>query len=121
MAEGGRTASANAAGLSGGTGFAGLVLLMPDTTLRSVLLILSPAITIVITSFWGVLVQEVNERVAEWRLRRLCKQINAVCQRVLTDPHSPEDAKRAAAEKLAEIATLEVQLATKRARALVSS
>lgn len=121
MADGARSASANAAGLSGGTGFAGLVLLMPDGTLRSVLLILSPAITIMITSFWGWLAQEVNERVAEWRLRRLCRKIHVVCQRVLADPHSPEDAKRAATEKLAEIATLEVRLATERARALVSS
>ena len=65
--------SSTAAGLSGGTGFAGLVLLMPDGVLRSALLILSPSITIVITSFWQVAIDELSTWLADWKLHRQTK------------------------------------------------
>jgi hypothetical protein len=40
------TTGSTAAGLSGGTGFAGIVMLLPDSVWKSILLIIAPAITV---------------------------------------------------------------------------
>src|SRR5229473_891342 len=77
-----RAQDATAAGLSGGTGFAGIVLLLPDSMWKSVLLIFAPTITVIIGSSWHILTDEISFRVAEWRIqsqiRRDTKRYNAL-------------------------------------------
>src|SRR3989441_12345787 len=63
------SSGSKAAGLSGGTGFAGIVLLLPDSVWKSILLIIAPAITVAISSSWHVVTDEIDARVADWRIR----------------------------------------------------
>jgi len=116
-----RNASANAAGVSGGTGFAGLVLLMPVSFLRDVLLILAPAITIIITSCWDILAQETSQQVADWRLRRQRKRAEAVLQRFIDNPDTPQAIKDQAKAHLQSIAAVEMEIASRGVRTLIGS
>jgi len=108
-----------AAGVSGGTGFAGIVLLLPDGLAKSVLLILAPTITVVITSFWHIVTDEVGSTIIDWRIRRQRKRAEKLFRDLRNDP-SVSDATRADAQKTLEALTaLEVQLAKKRVEAII--
>ena len=89
----------SAAGLSGGTGFAGLVLLLPDGTLKSILLILSPTITIVVSSFWHVVTEEIESKVADWRIRSQKKRAAELYERLLKEGSADEELKEKAKKK----------------------
>src|SRR5262245_42859927 len=66
---------ARAAGFSGGTGFAGLVLLLPQGLMKSALLAMAPAFTVAIGATWHVLTNEIDNRVADWRLAQQRRRV----------------------------------------------
>jgi hypothetical protein len=112
---------ARAAGLSGGTGFAGIVLLMPKGTIQSMLLILAPAITLVISSSWHLLANEINTRVADWRIRNQRKRVEALLKALNNNPSSSDELKRQAQSDLDALVLLEVEISKKRVQAIVAS
>src|SRR5262245_58134693 len=57
-----------AAGVATGTGFTGVVLLLPDGVAKSLLLIIAPTITIIITKSWWLVTSLVEEKIRDWRL-----------------------------------------------------
>jgi hypothetical protein len=105
-----------AAGLSGGTGFAGLVLLLPDGIWKSILLILAPTITVTISSSWHVVTDEINAAVADWRIKNEIKR----AERVLKTVNDPE--LKSQAQKMIDALTLlRVEITKKRVSVLVDS
>jgi len=107
--------SSAAAGLSGGTGFAGLVSLLPNSPMKSVLLILSPSITILISLFWKVAIDELSAWLAYWKLRREVRGAEALCRRLEADPNASAELKEQAHATLRSVMLTEVLLRKQRA------
>jgi hypothetical protein len=116
-----RASGAKTAGLSGGTGFTGLVLLIPDNggfhILRSILFVLAPTITLFISSFWDVLVREIDIRVVDWRIRSEKKRAE-IRYRSLDPAVSPEVRERAKKD-LEALTLLEFEISKRRVETIV--
>jgi hypothetical protein len=110
---------ARAAGLSGGTGFAGIVVLMPEGVWRSALLVLAPTITIVVSSSWHFLTNEVEVRVADWRIKKQKRRSQEIFDTLgpTTSPEVREKARR----DFEALSLLELEISRKRVAAIVSS
>jgi hypothetical protein len=115
------TATGAAAGLSGGTGFAGLVLLLPDGIAKSVLVILAPAITVAISGSWRFVVEEINKRVADWRIGSERKRVEALLESLNKNPGASEQLKLQAKNDLDALMLLQVEISKKRVQAIVAS
>jgi len=113
---------ARAAGLSGGTGFAGLVLLMPDGVWKSILLVLAPTITLIISSSWHFFTNEVSIRVADWRIHSETRRVQALVIKLQNQmpPASPALVQQAQ-QDLNALVLLEVEISKKRVQAIVTS
>lgn len=109
-----------AVGVSGGTGFAGLVMLMPDSSARSVLLILAPAITALISSLWVPFTQEVDMRVADWRIASQRKQAQRRYDALISDGIIDQSVIAKAKLTLDALTLLEIEIAHRRAEAIIS-
>src|ERR1700752_671794 len=121
MAANPKSADSTAAGLSGGTGFAGIVLLLPEGVIKSILLILAPALTIAVSSSWHVIVDEIDSRVADWRIRTQRKRAEKLCSTLDNDPSTSAEIKLQAIKNLEALVLLEVQISKKRVDAMVST
>jgi len=107
--------SSAAAGLSGGTGFAGLVSLLPTSSTKSALLILSPAITTLISLFWQIAIDELGAWLAYWKLQREVRGAEALCRRLETNPNASAELKEQAQATLRSVMQTEVLLRKQRA------
>jgi len=116
-----RVTASSAVGVSGGTGFAGIVLLLQDGVVKSILLILSPVITVMISSFWNLATQEIEERVADWRIRSQRKKAEALYERLFSDPSVDPVARDKAKQTLDTLTLLEVAITRRRVEAIMSS
>lgn len=114
------TIGGKAAGLSAGTGFTGVVLLLPDGLLKSILLIAAPTITIVISGSWALLTMIVQEKIADWRLRSQKQRAAALVRSLASDPTASAQVKGDAQKILEALTLLEVEIAKKRAAAIVT-
>lgn len=111
--------SSAAAGLSGGTGFAGFVSLLPDNTIKSVLLILAPSITIIIGLFWKVATDELGAWLADWKLRREVRGAEALCRKLETNPNASTELREQAKATLRAVMQTEVLLRKQRANSIL--
>jgi hypothetical protein len=111
----------SAAGLSGGTGFAGIALLMPEGFVKSVLLILAPTITVGISSSWHIFTQEVEARVADWRIRNQRRKAEELYRRLLHDSGTTDEIRDKAKKSLEALTLLEVEITKRRVEAIVAS
>jgi hypothetical protein len=111
--------SSAAAGLSGGTGFAGLVSLLPDNTIKSVLLILAPSITVIIGLFWKVATDELGAWLADWKLRREARGAEALCRRLEANPNASAELKAQAEATLKAVMQTEVLFRKQRADSIL--
>jgi hypothetical protein len=107
------------AGLSGGTGFAGVALLLPDGVVRSILLILAPAITVAISSSWAFFAEEMDMQAADWRIRRQRKRIEGLLDSLKTNPSVSAQLREQAQKDFDALVALQVQISTKRVQAIV--
>jgi len=108
-----------AAGLSGGTGFVGLASLLPDSTIKSVLLLLSPSITIIISLFWKVATDELAAWLANWKLRRETHSAEALCLRLENNPNASVELKEQARATLVAVMQTEVLFRKQRADSIL--
>ncbi|MER8650289.1 hypothetical protein [Mesorhizobium sp. M0586] len=115
-----KVGASSAAGLSAGTGFSGLVLLFPDGLFKSFLLILSPAITIAISSSWHVVTEEVGARVADWRIRSQRKKAGKMLHALMADPSTSPDLLSRAKQNLEALTLVEVEITKRRVDAIAS-
>ncbi len=100
--------NAPGAGGLGGTAFASLVLLMPPGKIQSVLLILAPSITILISMFWKAVTDEIGEILAEWKMRFETLRVERMCIRIENNPHASEELRAQARSTLAAVMMAEV-------------
>jgi hypothetical protein len=107
-------------GLSAGTGFASLVSLLSDGGLKSLLLIVAPAVTIIISRLWHLIIVTIEQRIADVRLREQIEQAARVIQELKANPNASNKAKADAQKILDAMTLLKVQVAQKRARAIVA-
>jgi|SRR5215813_3719231 len=114
-----RSIESQAAGLSGGTGFAGIVLLMPDSVWKSVLLIIAPAMTVVISATWLFLTDELGTVVADWRIKNQRRRAERLWHDVNNDPNATPELKAQARENLEALTLLEVEIGKRRVSAIV--
>jgi hypothetical protein len=112
---------ARAAGVYGGTGFAGIVLLLPDGLMKSILLVLSPTITLIISSSWHLLIHEIDSRVADWRIRSQKQRVQKLLKALKEVPDVNAELVRQAQEDLDALMLLEVEISRKRVQAIVTS
>jgi hypothetical protein len=110
-----------AAGLSGGTGFAGIVLLLPDGVWKSILLILAPAITVAISNSWHLVTDEIEARVADWRIRTQRRRAQKLLDDLNKNPNADASLKAQAQKTVNALTILEVEISEKRAQAIVAS
>lgn len=106
--------SAKAVAVSGGTGFAGAVLLLPDGVLKEPLLLLSPAITVVITLIWDAAVEEINARVADWRIQSQKRQAEEFLRSVMADEAASLEVKTEARKVVDALALVQVRIRKRR-------
>ena len=111
----------NAAGLSAGTGFSGVVLLLPNSPTKSLLLIASPAITIAISSLWHVVTQETDAWVADWRIRSQKKKAVKIYEKLKSDGAANPQLVEKAKQNLEALTLIEVELTKRRVDAIVAS
>jgi hypothetical protein len=114
-----QSSTSTAVGVSGGTGFAGMVLLLPAGTWKSILLILSPTITIAFSALWRIISQEVDARVADWRIKEQKSRADTLYKQLKNDPNASPDAILRAKQTLDALTILQVELAKRRADAIV--
>jgi hypothetical protein len=110
-----------AAGLSGGTGFAGIVMLLPDNVWKSILLIIAPAITVAISSSWHVVTDEIDARVADWRIRMQRRRAQRLLDDLNKKPGANEALKQQVQDNVDALTMLEVEISKKRVQAIVAS
>lgn len=106
-------------GLSGGTGFAGVVSLMPEGIVKSVLIILAPAITVIISSSWHVVSQVINARVADWLIRSEKEKLSQLYNDLPKDADSKT--RDELKERLNKLTLVEAGIVEGRVKAMVSS
>jgi hypothetical protein len=94
---------------------------MPEGVIRSILLIIAPAVTVIISSSWGFVTEEIEQRVADWRLRSQKKKVANVYSGLMNDPSATPEAREGARLALEALTKLELEIATQRARAVVAS
>ena len=111
----------NAAGLSAGTSFSGVVLLLPDGLTKSLLLILSPAITIAISNLWHVVTQETDAWVADWRIRSQKRKAANLYQNLISDRSANPQLVEKAKQNLDALTLIEVEITKRRVEAIVAS
>jgi hypothetical protein len=111
---------ANAAGLSGGTGFAGIAVLLPDGIWKSILLLIAPTITVVISSSWDLLSNEANTRVADWKIRTQKRRAQALLEVLKKDPNATDEIKQKAQDDVNALSLLELEISRKRVQAIVT-
>jgi hypothetical protein len=111
--------SSAAAGLSGGTGFAGLVSLLPPGVIKSILFILAPSITIVISLFWKVVTDELGAWLAYWKLRRVTRGAEALLRRLESNPNASADLKEQAQATLRAVMQTEIVIRKQRADSIL--
>jgi hypothetical protein len=116
-----RVTTSSAVGVSGGTGFAGIVLLMQDGVVKSILLILSPAITVIINRLWHVFTEVIDERVADWRIWSQRRKAEKLYERLKSDASVDPSVRDKAKATLDALKLLEVEIAKRRVEAIVSS
>jgi hypothetical protein len=114
-----RPAGGTAAGLSGGTGFAGLVSLFPDNIEKSALLILAPSISIVISVFWKTAIYELRAWVDDWKLRRELRAAQAFYRRLENYPNASPELKEQAEATLRSIMETEMLIRKQRAERIL--
>jgi hypothetical protein len=109
-----------AAGLSVGTGFAGMIMvIMPDSKYRSILLLLAPAITILIGKFWDAFTQVVDARIADWRINQQIRSARANYEQLKYAGAEP-DVLEKAKKTVEALALLQVEIARKRVEAIAT-
>ena len=116
-----RNRTSSAAGLSAGTGFSGVVLLLPDGPVKSILLIIAPTITVVISSSWYVFTQEIEARVADWRIRSQKNKAAILYERLKKDEGSDPALTEQARQNLNALTIIEVEITKRLVDAIVSS
>ena len=110
-----------AAGLSGGTGFAGIVLLLPEGTLKSIFLILAPTITIVFSSFWHIVTQEVDAKVADWRIGSQKKKAMELLDNLKKEKDIDQGLVDNVKKAVDDLTMVEVEITKRRVNAIVSA
>jgi hypothetical protein len=108
-----------AVGVSGGTGFTGLVLLLPESVLRQVLLILAPAMTVFVSSLWDFIADEISSRLYLWKIRSQRRQFEKLSSAIEGNPSADEDLKQRIRDGLRKLTIAEADLSTKRVQAIV--
>ena len=110
---------ASIAGVSAGTTFVGIFSQLGDGRLKSILLLLAPTITIVVSFFWNSLWSEIQQFVADRRIRSQRKKQEKLVER-LNKEGANSDVKEGAQSALNALLLLEAQLAQKRVEAIIA-
>ncbi len=98
-----------------------MVLLLPDGPVKSILLIIAPTITVVISSSWYVFTQEIEARVADWRIRSQKNKAAILYERLKKDEGSDPALTEQARQNLNALTIIEVEITKRRVDAIVSS
>jgi hypothetical protein len=110
-----------AVGVSTGTGLSGLVLLMPDGTLKSILLILCPTVTVVASGLWRVVNLELEAAVADWRIRSQKRKAIELLKRLNADAQPNQEMIQIAQDNVTALTRIEVEITRKRVEAIIEA
>jgi hypothetical protein len=110
---------ASVAGVGAGMTFVGIFSHLEDGNLKSILLLLAPAITMVVSFFWNSLWSEIQQFVADKRIRSQRKKQEKLVER-LNKEGASSDVKEGAQSALNALLLLEAQLAQKRVEAIIA-
>jgi hypothetical protein len=120
VATGSAASGAAGVGLATGTGFTGVVLLLfPDGIWKSLLLIVAPTVTVIISATWSVTTSFVEAKITNWRLDQEKKSALARLEEEKAKPNPNPKAIADAQEVVDAISRLETELAKKRVTAIV--
>lgn len=81
-----------------------------DGALKSILLLLAPTITVVVTFFWNSFWEEAKQIVEDRRIKKQIVKQEALVRRLEDDGHVPDKVKAEARDALNTLRTLEAQL-----------
>jgi hypothetical protein len=112
---------AKAAGIYGGTGFAGLLVLLPEGYLKSILFVFVPTLTLIVSSSWHLLASEIATRVADWKIRKERKRVEMLVNNLNVDPTASPDLKAKAQKNLDALVLLQVEISARRVKAIIDT
>lgn len=107
-------------GVSAGTGLSGLMMLLPDGTMKAILLLSCPALTVIIGALWKIFSDETDSFIGGLRLRVHKKQAQKLYNRLVADPTSTAAAIEEAKALVDTLSMLEVELRRKHINAIVA-
>jgi SMC interacting uncharacterized protein involved in chromosome segregation len=84
-------------------------------------LIIAPAITVAISSSWHVVTDEIDARVADWRIRMQRRRAQRLLDDLNKKPGANEALKQQVQDNVDALTMLEVEISKKRVQAIVAS
>jgi hypothetical protein len=121
MARRSKADGSTAVGISGGTGFASIVMLLSEGSTKSVLLILAPTLTIVISGAWSIAVDLAKQKYADWQIKKQRESAEARYELIKSDPTISAEVKDRAKKTVDALRIVEIEIAEQRVSAIVAN
>lgn len=113
------TLEIGAVGAGSGTAIASLVSLLPESSLRSALLILAPAMAVLIGLGWRFVVQLLKDVFADIKIARQLAAAKRACDQLNADPLSSDQIKTEAQNRYEALQLLAIAGRGKRVRSVI--
>ncbi len=110
----------NAVGVSAGTGLSGIVLMLPEGALKSVLVILCPTITVLAAGLWSIITAEIYARVADFRISSQKERAKLLYEEIRSDINSSPELVEKAKRNIDDLTLIEVEITRQRVEAIAS-